>query len=492
MTVNQDVLDAAYAEARAVAEAMSLLDSPVPRSSIEALGIPLLKLPRLESLAVSTGGEEVVLAASAARFFRSKLNASSTAEAHRACLFILGHASFSGRLTVVLREQRLTHSLGAHESAAAVAEAEALLWKYRQLDRPLAVVSLIQRIGALWRELPEDVLIVPAWAYTVLADLTQAKFWLDRASPSEPLERAWQHGLKAEIHKAEGQKQAALDEINSAIEQLATVPREQFTPLMARRLRAYRQDRARILQYLFYDLAHATDEYAQLLSEWQNDDDAAIDVAIVLRNYSECVRTGHAVGGREWQQGKDMVERATRMMQERQDHPVFAEIAYEQARIAIAEHSPEAAAVLESASIVAAKSGHLMLVAICAARHFWELEDFDVARWRDIESGLVAFPRHGWAVRTLINGRLRAAKRVADKTLVREWMAKNLQALRENPAFNAGSDRFRIAASFAGYSLALTGGDADRKWQEFLQIEWAAVWLSENGSTSAQDVWGRA
>jgi tetratricopeptide (TPR) repeat protein len=491
MEVNENKLNAAYSEAPVLSNALALLATPVPRSSIESTGTTLDRLANLNDLLVNTAAREVVLVASAARFFRDRMDQKTKAAAHQACMKIYADTSFVGRLTPALREQRLTHCLGAGENEAAVAEACILLAKYRELDRPLAVVALIQRLGGLWRALPENSLIMYAWACAMLGDMEQAEFWLQRSSADTPLESAWRHGLQAEIHKAAGAKTEALGEIDAAIADLRAVPQSETTPLIARRLRAYKQDRARILQYLFYRPDQAGEEYERLLDEWRDEGDAAIDVAVVLRNYSECVRTSHHPGDSEWQQSKDMLAQAETLLTDKREHPVFAELEYEKARVAIVEKRKDAPDLLKATHSAASASGHLMLVAISAARQFWEFEVFDLHRWSEIEAALSAFPRHGWAVRTLVNGRLCAAKRVGAGDIAGRLLEANLADLGNNPSFDAGSDRFRIAASAAGYSLLAPDPEAKRTWAEFLEHPWAKAWMQSGHFHTPEDVWGR-
>lgn len=81
--------------------------------------------------------------------------------------------------------------------------------KYRELDRPQAVLSLMRHLGGLWRDLPEELLIICAWAHTMVANFDQACFWLERSAGDSPLDTAWQYGLRAEIEKARRDKQAA-------------------------------------------------------------------------------------------------------------------------------------------------------------------------------------------------------------------------------------------------------------------------------------------
>lgn len=56
-------------------------------------------------------------------------------------------------------------------------------------------------------------------------DITLGNLWLTRAGDVKaPLEKAWYHGLKAEVAKSRGLKQEALDEIERAIATLASQP----------------------------------------------------------------------------------------------------------------------------------------------------------------------------------------------------------------------------------------------------------------------------
>jgi tetratricopeptide (TPR) repeat protein len=489
MQLDEKTLDVAYSAAPFLSNALALLSVPVPRSSIEMTGNSLDKVPQVNALVIETPEREVVLAASAARSFRKRMDKPALTAAHGACMRIFGHTSFGGRLTPATREHRLTHCLGAEEDRAAVAEASALLMKYRELDRPRAVVGVMRRLGGLWRELPENLFLTVAWADVMLGDMAQAKFWLERASADSPLESAWNHGLRAEIYKAGGEKLSALDEVDAAIGVLQAVPAIEMNDFVARRLRAYRQDRARILQYLFYELELAGKEYQQLLDEWQNEEAAAIDVAVVLRNYAECIRFGHQHGEAEWDRSKEMLSQAQDLLKGRPDLPLFAEVLYEKARIAISETRADAADMLDAARSAARTSGYLMLLAICNARYFWQFEVFDLVKWKDIEADLSAFPRHGWAVRTLIDGRLRAAKRISDAAVAQRLVLANLEELKENPSFDAGSDRIRIAASAAGSDLLAPQPQSEVHWNEFLSRPWAPSWLAEKGFHTSRDVW---
>lgn len=487
MQYNQATLDAARAQAPELADALALLNEPVPRTSIAGTGASLDRAPRLQAFVIPTQANEIMLAASAARYFRERMTGHERQAGHRACMNILAHSSFAARLTPAIREQRLLHCLGAEEDGAAVEEASALLERYRALDRQRAALAVMRRIGRLWRYLPPHLLIIPAWASAMLGEMQQADFWLSRSSANDAFDEAWRFGLRSELDKARGDRDAALRDIDEAI--TAFDAASGGDPNVERRRRAYRQDRARILQYLFYDTAAAAAEYQMLLDEWGGAEDAAVDVATVLRNYAECVRTGHHAGDAEWERSKEMLDRAATLLVNSTDHAVFAEITYEKARVVSAEGSPHAQELLKAAGDAAKKSGHLMLLAIVDARMFWQFEPFSIARWMDLDASLAAFPRHGWAVRTLIDGRLRAAKRVPGEPVAIELIESSRQALNDNPAFTAGTDRFRIAATAAGHDMVAAG--AVPRWPDFLALPWAAGWLLDNGLQNAASVWGR-
>ncbi len=142
MPLGDEVLDAAHEEAPVLGNALALLSMAVPRSSVRVAGSTLDTAPRLDALVITTMANEVVLPASAAKRFRSMMDQTATTVAHRACMEILAHNSLAARLTPAVREERLTHCLGANEETAVVEEACALLTRYRARDRPQAVLGV--------------------------------------------------------------------------------------------------------------------------------------------------------------------------------------------------------------------------------------------------------------------------------------------------------------------------------------------------------------
>ena len=338
--------------------------------------------------------------------------------------------------------------------------------------------------------------MLPA-AYVVLGETGSGKLWLARATADNALEQAWMYGLESEIRKSEGDKVGALAAIDLAIAVLGgEQPQGTDRHEVERRLRSYRQDRARILQYLFYKTAEAADEYEALLREWDALPGAIVDVATVRRNFSECLRTlSDGKKDARWQRARDLLDTAIEDMRHSLQRPILGELYYERARIALADGELEyAREVLAECLLSADRSGHGMLHAIARARVFWQFEPFDLKEWRKVNTDLVPYARHGWAARTLMRGRLRAARRldtVAAAVEQVELLKSNLTLIGQHPSFSEGSDRFRIAATFAGLSLC----DPSRDWwTEFKERHaWASAWLATAamGDGSVASVWAR-
>lgn len=399
--------------------------------------------------------------------------------------------------TTKVCEKMLEHLLGANLTQAALSQALELFRLYRAQDRPSSVLHILERIRPLWTSLPAVAKLVGAWALSQLGKPTHSRILLQSSFPQAPLDKAWKHGLQAEIYKSEGSedsKQKALDEIDAAIEICRNAQPDDETPaeLIQKRLRAYRQDRARILQFLFYRPDEAAEEYRQLIKEWINDPEAVIDIAVVKRNYAECLR--FLAGAPKDQKNllaRDMLQEAEMLVRDYRFVPVYAEIIYEKAKLAEAENRRlEAYNLLIECKKAALESGHYMLLAIVESRLFWKDEQFSLSRWEELEAELEGFPNHGWAVRTLVNSRLRAAKKL-EELQDTEGAFRKLKAaqndMQRNPSFDEGSDRFRIAAILSG--LQLIGRD-DSYWNQFIHdYAWAEEWLKKHGATTPESIW---
>lgn len=478
----EDVMTASGTDGTLLA-ALALLRVPVPRDALGGSAVAARQL-------VSLGGRLVALSGSAARQVLGRLGPEQAGEAHVRCLQILNDECLHPRLSEPpLHEELLHHALGAGATNVALNEAAELLRLYRVADRPRAALAAFERVRHAWQEMNPRWLLHVAWAHVMVGQVEEGRFWLERAAPADALETAWWHGLTAEVHKASGEpgsKEAALNEIDMAIAVLRGRGPEETA-----RARAYRQDRARILHYLMRRIAEARDEYEVLLDEWRGNPRGSVDRAYVARNLAGLLREGSAPGAPDWKRARLLLVSAGEEMFGRPDHPLGAEIRYEQARMALAEGDrPAARQLLGAAASAARLAGNGMVAAIADARIFWEFEQFDEGRWATLDARLRTFPRHGWAVRTSVNGDLRAARRleVARPDLAVRLLRAAQEQLDRNPSFDEGSDRLRIAATAAGL-LLLRAPEGPALWDAFQARVWAADWVASSGIDAPRGAW---
>jgi hypothetical protein len=409
-------------------------------------------------------------------------------EAHLDCVYMLGQRGLN--LTSPIREHRLDHLLGAGLGELAILEASALCRHYLDAKRPFAVRRVFDRMGDLKGYLPAEVLVIVAWAYLCLGHIDHARWWLERADPKEPLDRAWKHGLQAEMYKNEGMensKENALTEIEKAIDickreavRIGGKAKGEDFVRVQRRTLAYRQDWARIKQYLFYRLQEAADEYQRLEVDWSALPEPGLDLAVVMRNHADCLGSlAKGSGNMFWDRADDLLLEAEAIARDFPNAMVLSEILYEKARRAERENRwTEASKYLDGCKEEATRSQHFMMKAIAENRRFWNriLHDgvaFSLEEWRRCEEALENYPGHGWAVRALINSRLRAARTLELDGDLQEAFAllkTNLADIERTPSYTEGSDRLRIARTMAGLQvIGKKMGQSLSYWQDFLE-----------------------
>ena len=497
-------IEAAMSTAPRLARALAVLNMPLGLSRLalqdrEGEGaLTLLDWQERDRVMIETYAGPVI-SATAREYILSKQSAELLKQAHNDCADMLNQREV--RQTAEIREALLTHLLAAEQPEWAVVQAEYLCFLYREQDRPSAVMRVLEKLGSHWVNLSAAALLRGAWAYLQLGKLDYAQLFLDRAEPPAPLDRAWKHGLQAELYKSQGaifSKEDALAEVDAAIEECRDAQPDPDNPpdLIQRRLRAYRQDRARILQFLFYKKEEVAKEYKGLIEEWKDQPEAVIDLAVVKRNYAECLRA-LAAGPDDPKHhvAQDILKEAEQLVKDRPHVPILSEILYEKARTAeSAGRLSEARDLLLACREAAIRSQHYMVLAIAENRLFWKYDPFTLTRWKEVEAELEVFPKHGWAVRTLVDGRLRAARRLEnlqDFEGAFEQLDGARRELERNPLFDMGGDKFRIAATRAG--LQVVGqriGRADSAWSAFMSgYPWANEWLQGRTAQSPEAVW---
>jgi tetratricopeptide (TPR) repeat protein len=502
-TMNMAPIVAAVARAPRLARALALLREPI--------GYSLLQLDAAESneprsldewsgwnaaLVEVPGGP--LMSATARQVVLSSTTAEQMKTAHIDCGRILSNPDIP--LTLRVREETLFHAVQANDWEPALIEAEALCNWYRELDRPAAVVGIVRRLGQHSKELSGRVALRVAWAYAQLGDATTSDFWLRRARPSGPVEEAWVQGLRAELRKSAGDREGAATAIDQAIriceDALRASPSDRRD--IQRRLRNYRQDRARIRHFLFYDLDGADKAYQELIKDWNDEPTAQLDLAIVLRNHAECLRT-LATGPNDPRMllARDELTRSEVIAKQSPDNPLLSEVLYEQAKMAETLGQDASARDFLSKSIDAAHhSGHYQIEAIAQARLFWAEEPFSIARWREIDTNLAAHPDHGWPVRTLLNGRLRAARLLETQgqpQTALDILDSARAVVARNRWLDGRSDRFRICAIAAGQEVVMARlGQSTTAWADFrTAYSWSQEYLASQGVESAEQIWAK-
>ncbi len=502
--MSEAAITTAIAEAPDLARALAVLNIPLQshRLTISAPDVTgarsLAEWRAAHGMLVDTPAGPLI-AATARHAVLANLSSADLQKAHRHCVEMLGEPTLA--LSTHFREHRLAHLIEAGEfPELAIEEAALLCGVYRSEGRPRAVLGVIERLGKLQTGLSSSAKLMVAWANLRLGHVEAASYWLRHVAVlGSSLEVAEKHGLSAEIQKSIGapdSKNAALAEIEAAIDICAKAAKKHDADShAARRMeRAYRQDHARILQYLFYDRPGAAAEYERLLIEWRDEPGAETDLAVVRRNLAECLRNMPEAAANA-PRVRGLIAEAELGLKGHFPTPILAELLYEKSKAAESEGDVAGARrYLDECRDAALKSEHHLVFAIAENRHFWRYESFDEKRWQDLKTQLASFSPHGWAVRACIDGRLRAARHFEGRG---EWasahseLSENFDDLQRHPSFDAGTDRFRIAATLAGLEiLGPRVGREEHFWAQFLaRYEWAEEWLAAREGRAPQEIW---
>jgi len=505
---DDQLIDAAIDAAPRLARAMAFLNMPLRSSHLfvdaeagEGAG-SLRDWVEAKDITVETAAGPIMTAIARKRVLDRTVSEQEVITAHRDCANILGNSEI--QRTTAIREHLVEHLLKAGMVEDALIEAMNLCLIYRSEDNPGSVIKLVEHLGNNRKRLLARAQLVVAWAYLQLGRVDRAKFWLNNTNATQPEDIAWRHGLLAEVYKSnveEDFKNRALEEIQQAIRvcEEAEVKHPQGW-MFKRRTLAYRQDLARIKQFLFYRLEEAAREYGELVRQWSEQPNAGLDLATVKRNYAECLFSIAQERGDERSKAIEQLQDAEQLARNYPYAPVLAEVLYEKAKItekATATDPPlgDADELLEDCVDAARTSRHYMLVAIAQNRLFWRKDVNPFERWREIERELESFSAHGWAFRTMIQGKLRAARLLEDAGDLDgslTTLESSHESLNNKPTFNEGrSDRFRIAATMAG--LDVVGRKLGRNvsaWVEFQsKYDWAAEWLRAQPQQTAEEIW---
>ncbi|QCO02837.1 CHAT domain-containing protein [Azospirillum argentinense] len=445
-----------------------------------------------------------VMPLSRAVSFVDRLGPEQLVAAHRCAFAMLdgpaARAQVNEGANEALLKARLHHAkLGEDPSALSIA-AQQLLKRYRCQHRAGALLDVFNQ--ANYRDIDEGWKVSAGWAHLTVGSLDDARDWLQMAQDDEldAVDQANKRALIAEVEKSSGDagsRARARAQLEDALDVLKDEPED---IVKATRLRI-KHDLARLTHFLDGDLAAAIPQYEAIYTSWEALPYSGLDQAITLRNLAEAQMT---LAERRVPDATALFESAADNLAVARDrlppntgHPVAAELEYVAGRLAVRCGDEELATrYFCQAKTVGLATNHLMLVAIAEARLFWRtvahqpVADYDAGRWADRVKALLPFEGHAWTARVLIDGHLRSARRLLDNGLKRPAASALLAArtlLDANPAFDAGSDRDRIMATYAG--LIITGWDQVLWSALSARFDWVTQWMVDRHAVTPGEVW---
>jgi tetratricopeptide (TPR) repeat protein len=390
------------------------------------------------------------------------------------------------------------------EIHASLQEAGRLIDIFGRDERLVAILEVYDHLGKLGkyrRDLQVRHSLYVAQAYVRLGDTRRADLVLRGTSPVDPLHQALWHALRSEIAKSEGKRgwrETAFSETEKAIELCETALLSDDTDLKKDAqadLPGYQLNRGRLLQYLAYEPQRASEIYKEIIQRWSGITAQRLTVAAAARNLAECLVVMGRGDPASLQTAEFELKRARESLVGYPDEPLNAEILYEKAKLSERRgDDPEISRLLLTECVAESRrAGHGMLECIAGARLYWAGQVDDISGWSAFERVLELYRSHGWALRTLANGRIKAARaleRSGNSQLAIDALRRNLADLAAKPGFDRGTDRDRMALMLSGLlALSTDANDRDQCFGEAARHPWMQEWLSGAGLTSIDQAW---
>jgi len=471
---------------------LAMLGCPADRDDIESASEPLA--PWIEKGIVLETAAGCVMPAGIAQTFARQIPPAQLADCHRAAHEFLDGAVTRRKLAESTREDillaRWRHARAAGWQEKIQENARYLLELYQAQRRAGAFLGIFDQVITESPSFPDPVRIGIGWAHLALGDSRQAIRWLDLLKPEE-MENAgdaasW-YIVRAEAEKSSGLKGSKLRPRELLQKALAAIEEERTPGNRGMELRC-RHDLARLTHFFEHTPAEAVKEYEEIAKEWKTIPYAGLDYAITVRNLAEALMDSGLPKEAELR-----VSEARRSIPSWTQHAVVSELEYFAGRVAIrlGLDIQEVTGRFRVCREKALQTNHLMMAAIADSRLFWlnapgqdDAGSFDDGKWLEVSKALAIFECHAWAARVIVDGRLRAARRLSKRGELgraREELAQVRTLADANPAFSEGrresSDLRRIAVLYSGLALYQSGTDW---WREFetRYPEWASEWQS--------------
>jgi hypothetical protein len=477
--------------------ALAVLDMPMPESRLRELGFSRERASRL--LFETNVGP--LLAASERRLVLQRATSEQIQEAHRRCLALFDTERQGDER---LARERLRHLVGADDVGGALVQAGWLVETLSGDGRPVAITQVFEQLTPLKSnryDLRSDQLLLIARAFAQLGLTRRTESLLLRITPADPLEKAVWYSLKSEVAKSSGTagwRERAFAAIEQAIQLCETEARgEDETRKRAAivDLPDYQLTRARLEQYLSYEFAKAAEAYRDIIRRWGADTNHRLTVATACRNLAECIVSLEGDDAATLQEAEAELQRAKGLLNAHPKEPLNAQISYERIKLAElrGEDSRSVGLLIRKCIEESRNLGFGMLTVIATARLFWNDGTFESSAWSELERVLYSYRWHGWAQRTMVNGRLRAARALeksGDLRAAAEQLERNLEELLARPGFDRGTDRDRMAYTLGGLFSLSTASDARDRYLDLSRRQaWMIEWLGGKAFTSIEAAW---
>jgi hypothetical protein len=301
--------------------------------------------------------------------------------------------------------------------------------------------------------------------------------------------------LLAEVEKSSGQV-GSKAKARELLECALTVLQEATDERAGRERLRCRHDIARLTHFFDRNLPDAIKLYKSVEQDYQAIPGARLERAIALRNLAEALQDSARGAADVLAEADNRITNARDLLPPGTGHAVASELEYLAGRVAQRRGlaQKEVQRRFERCREVALATNHLMMAAIVEARLFWradpgldQADSFQHGVWHQRADALAQYERHAWAARTLINGRLRASRRLTkqgNKVRARtQELEPALRLIEANPAFDEGDDRRRIAAIYGGLAVL----DSTRGWWTELAAKYA--WAKDYAAKDPMVAW---
>jgi len=496
---DMDALASAFAVHSDALATLAMLDLPLHDDLLADLNLDPSTRPELQAVFLQTR-RGTVLVGEARRWVLGQLTDQASRRAHAESAGLLEKLG-AGTDRQLMRLQ-VGHYARAGEAETALQKADAVIETLFHARDHAAIVATYEDLAPLQdrrEDLGARTLLRVADAYLRLGRPNDAEGCLDAWRTGDDLDRASLMARRAEIEKAvNADSEMAVNYLESAITlcRSAEANADEDTRARARNDRFhYQHDLARVRHYLLAELDEAEVAYQQLIEEIGNEPQLQLLSAIARRNLADCFLFRAAQSGDDGarQRAEALLDGAATAVGAASREPLLAEISYERVRLRELEGDGAGARVACTQAIeVAHACGSGMMEALARVRLFWLCGVFDYDEWVRLDRRLEPYDDHGWAARVAINNRLRAAKCLMDigqNPLAVTLLERNATELARRPNFDRGSDRRRIAQTYAGLALAAAASAGRSPWEEFLRRPWAVEWLAEHRNPSIHDIW---